>query len=56
MDLSDYTKRSQKAAYSAPGARQKKCMQCGKVLENDGSHLYFQHFCSQLCKEKYMEL
>lgn len=56
MDISSYTHRSQKAGLSGAAPRQRKCMQCGKVLENDGSHLYFQHFCSQLCKEKYMEL
>ncbi len=56
MDIGDYTRRSQNVSQTMTGVRQKKCMQCSKVLENDGSHLYFQHFCSQLCKEKYMEL
>ena len=61
MDLSQYTKRNDaiKTKNRQPTTQypiKKKCMQCGKELVNDGSHFYYQRFCSQLCKEMYIEL
>lgn len=33
----------------------KRCLFCGKDLENDGTYLYLQSFCSAHCKQKYID-
>ena len=33
---------------------ERRCLECGKTLENEGSHLYYQRFCSDTCKERYI--
>ncbi len=54
MDLSGYIKRSDSARRSSSYKIEKKCMQCGKTLEKDGNPFYYQRFCGQSCKEKYV--
>ena len=55
MDLSDYLKRNaaKGRAIGLPEV-EKKCLNCGKVLTNEGSHLYYQRFCNDDCKDAYV--
>ncbi|MDO8428472.1 MAG: hypothetical protein Q7S92_04635 [Candidatus Diapherotrites archaeon] len=32
----------------------RRCLYCGLDMENDGSFLYRQSFCSLACKDKYL--
>jgi len=48
-----------KAAQSGPREEyvspvEKRCLQCGRTLENRGEALYLQRFCSQECKDRYL--
>ncbi|HLD58295.1 MAG TPA: hypothetical protein VI977_01475 [archaeon] len=53
MNLDGYIKKSSniKRDYSQ---KQKNCMSCGRQLDNKGTHLWFQGFCSEKCKEDYL--
>jgi len=56
MDISHHLRKnrtmsSKQTYWKAP---EKKCLQCGIALQNDGSILYLQSFCSHLCKQRYM--
>ena len=54
MDLSRYTKKNSATSASSYG-RLKYCMQCGKEVDRESAgHLYYQSFCSQLCKDRYI--
>jgi len=55
MDFSHYLKKQSKLGKSGYGV-ERKCLECGKEVENTGSHLYYQKFCSQSCKDKYIGL
>ncbi|MEW6295774.1 MAG: hypothetical protein AB1467_05815 [Candidatus Diapherotrites archaeon] len=53
MDLSHYIKKNRVKAGDF-GAPAKRCLQCGKELERNESHLYYQSFCCEFCKQKYL--
>ena len=53
MDLDKYIKQSS-SRHATKYSTEKKCMQCGKPLENVGEPLYYQKFCSKNCKEMYV--
>jgi hypothetical protein len=53
MDLGKYIKKSDTRA-ARPYAIERKCLQCGRPLENKGDPLYYQKFCSKTCKERYV--
>ncbi|MDD5163777.1 MAG: hypothetical protein PHD95_06260 [Candidatus ainarchaeum sp.] len=55
MDIDRYIKKSNSNKRSLLGQKQKFCLKCGKQLENEGTHLWFQNFCSEKCKEEYIE-
>ncbi len=56
MDLSDYLKRSAaKGRNNNIPEIEKKCLNCSKVLTNKGSHLYYQRFCNEDCKDAYVK-
>ncbi|MCD6434076.1 MAG: hypothetical protein J7L14_00510 [Candidatus Diapherotrites archaeon] len=38
-----------------PYKRDRYCLYCGKKLEDNGSYLYYQSFCSEECKRKYVK-
>ncbi len=54
MDLSKYMKKSGKA-YKMP--EDKACTTCSKEItkEDTPRHLFYAGFCSEKCKEKYVE-
>jgi len=53
MNLGKYIKKSDtKAARAYPIER--RCLQCGERLANEGDPLYYQKFCSKTCKERYV--
>ncbi len=53
MDLGKYIKRNNaKAAEQYPIER--RCLQCGNLLRNEGEPIYYQRFCSKTCKERYV--
>ena len=54
MDLSDYLKKSRVNSKANNYALEKKCLACGKTCQNQGSHLYYQKFCCQECKDIYI--
>lgn len=54
MDLSDYLKRGRANKTANAYALAKKCLSCGKECRNKGSHLYYQSFCCQECKDIYI--
>ena len=53
MDLGKYIKTSKSKDYSGYPV-ERRCLQCGKMLENKGEALYYQRFCSHTCKERYI--
>jgi len=55
MDLNPYLRKSASSRSRIPMQREKSCMECGRALEADGSHLYYQSFCSERCKQKYID-
>jgi len=44
-------KNADKTGYAS---RDKRCMNCSRVLEKDDSHLYRMSFCSEDCRDIYM--
>lgn len=56
MDLNDYIAVSNSKKPVSDYIKDKKCRVCSKDVtkENTPSHLYFQKFCSNGCKEKYI--
>jgi len=53
MNLGKYIRKSDTtAAKDYPIER--KCLQCGNLLRNEGDPLYYQKFCSKTCKERYV--
>lgn len=54
MDLSDYLKKSKVNSRTNTHALEKRCLACGKACQNKGSHLYYQSFCCQDCKDIYI--
>ena len=42
----------QRDEYVSPIER--RCLQCNRTLENKGEPLYYQKFCSQDCKDRYL--
>jgi|GEM_PF-1714067 len=56
MDLSYYIRKSGGYARNPKkGDAVKHCMECGREMDNDGSYLFFQSFCSEKCKRDYVE-
>ncbi len=55
MDLSSYLKRSKASGNRSSNDRARFCLHCDKQIEKEAGHLYFQGFCSQDCKEQYLE-
>lgn len=53
MDLGKYIKSSD-AKPSSPYPVERRCMQCGNMLRNEGDPLYYQRFCCKTCKERYV--
>ncbi|MDO8537533.1 MAG: hypothetical protein Q7S21_01480 [archaeon] len=55
MDLSPYIKKSLTHASRNSGSRiEKRCLNCGKYLDNEGDYLFRQSFCSAECKAQYI--
>ncbi|MBI4043534.1 MAG: hypothetical protein HY393_01855 [Candidatus Diapherotrites archaeon] len=58
MDFSKYMKNQPKYSSRAnvgPYGRKKYCLTCGREVEKTDSHLYYQSFCSDACKDEYMQ-
>jgi len=53
MDLGKYIKQSNSRA-AKQYSIERKCLQCGNFMENEGEPLYYQKFCSKTCKERYV--
>lgn len=54
MDFSDYFKRNKAREISSKiSGIEKKCLCCGKALQNQGNYLYYRRLCSEDCKEIY---
>ena len=53
MDLGKYIKQSD-SRHAQQYPVERRCMQCGKPLNNRGDPLYYQRFCSMTCKERYV--
>ena len=53
MDLGKYIKKNDSRGGSNYPV-EKKCLQCGRLLDNEGDYLYYQRFCSKTCKERYV--
>ncbi|MBS3061424.1 MAG: hypothetical protein J4215_02470 [Candidatus Diapherotrites archaeon] len=54
MDLSGYMKRSRSSGMRV-NDRARFCLNCSKQLDKESGHLFFQGFCSQNCKDDYLE-
>jgi len=54
MDLGIYLRKNRTSGSRVPD-RGKYCLNCQKKMEKNDSHLYFQGFCSQTCKDEYLE-
>ena len=57
MDFDDYLKKNNSSRFK-PGQNyglKKTCLNCGAELENDGSYLSRNRFCSEKCKEEYVK-
>lgn len=52
MDIGRYTKKNTGSAN--PYALEKKCMECGKVLDSRERSMFYPRFCSRACKERYI--
>lgn len=50
MDLEKYIKKGK----GVLPTRIRKCLSCGRKLENNGTYLYRISFCSEECKDTYM--
>lgn len=56
MDLSYYLRKSGGGSKIPKKSEVvKRCMQCGRDMDNDGNYLYYQSFCSEKCKRDYVE-
>jgi len=53
MDLGKYIKKSNSSGGDNYPV-ERKCLQCGRLLDNKGDALYYQRFCSKTCKERYV--
>jgi len=53
MNLGKYIKQSN-SRHANQYSIERKCLQCGSLLENEGTPLYYQKFCSKTCKERYV--
>lgn len=54
MRISSLVKKDSSHDQAPSYSIEKKCLYCGRKLENTGSYLYYQSFCSENCKEKYI--
>jgi hypothetical protein len=54
MDLSAYLKKS-KVSSTRMTEKPRNCLNCSRELTKDMGHLFFQGFCSDHCKEEYVE-
>jgi len=55
MDLSHYIRKSQtQSGRHSMTKIEKRCLECGKFLDNEGTYLYRQSFCSEKCKMDYI--
>ncbi len=43
-----------KRAERGPVGREKRCMNCGRVIEHEATDVYSRRFCSGRCKENYL--
>jgi hypothetical protein len=54
VDLGKHIRKSDSVRGRSNYPVERKCMQCGKILDNKGDALYYQRFCSKTCKERYV--
>ena len=52
-DIGEYFERNTRSTKKS-SEPERKCLECGKPLERSHHYLYFQHFCSEDCKQKYV--
>ena len=55
MDLNPYLRKSASSRSRIPLQREKYWMEGGRALEADGNYLYYRSFCSERCKQKYID-
>lgn len=51
MDLGQYMKKGRTSQIRVSA---KKCLNCGSEMEKKESYLYYQNFCSEECKKRYL--
>jgi len=54
MDFSEYLSKGGRKPYDKFPKIEKKCLECGKLIEEIISPVHRQGFCSQQCKNKYI--
>ena len=58
MDFSKYMKnqpRYSSRAGTGSMQRGRYCLNCGRQIERSEDHLYYQSFCSDACKDEYVQ-